>query len=127
MTADAGPTFFLLDDIPWPEAQGNAPKALVEDARKQGAKRKFLAQGEGGFHSQYSVFPPGYAVPLHSHDHDEMIVVLAGSCTMLGGGPELQAHDTMVLRAGYEYGFTAGDDGMEFLTIRTGAASVRLA
>jgi quercetin dioxygenase-like cupin family protein len=127
MTADTGPSFFLLDDIPWPEAQGNAPTALVEEARKRGAKRKFLARGEGGFHSQYSVFPPGYAVPLHSHDHDEMIVLLAGSCTMLGSGPELHAHDTMVLRAGYEYGFTAGEDGMEFLTIRTGAASVRLA
>jgi quercetin dioxygenase-like cupin family protein len=127
MTADTGPAFFLLDDIPWPEAQGNAPKALVEEARRLGAKRKFLATGEGGFHSQYSVFPPGYEVPRHSHDHDEMIVVLEGSCTMLDGGPELQAHDTMVLRAGYEYGFTAGEQGMEFLTIRTGAASVRLA
>jgi quercetin dioxygenase-like cupin family protein len=68
-----------------------------------------------------SFFPP------HSHDHDEMIVLLEGSCTMLGGGPTLEAHDSMVLLSGYEYGFTAGDDGMKFLTIRSGAAGTRLA
>jgi hypothetical protein len=33
----------------------------------------------------------------------------------------------VVLRAGYEYGFTAGEAGMSFLTIRTGVASVHLA
>jgi hypothetical protein len=29
----------------------------------------------------------------------------------------------MVLIANYEYGFVAGDDGMTFMTIRTGEAS----
>jgi hypothetical protein len=56
-----------------------------------------------------------------------MIVLLEGSCTMLGGGPTLEAHDSMVLLSGDEYGFTAGDDGMKFRTIRTGAAGTRLA
>jgi uncharacterized cupin superfamily protein len=123
-----GPTFFRVDELPWPdESKSTAPRELVEEARRKGAKRKFLARGEGGFHSQYSVFPPGYAVPPHSHDHDEMIVVLEGSATMNGAGPTLHAHDSMVLRGGYEYGFTAGDDGLTFLTIRTGAAGTRLA
>ncbi len=123
------PSFFVVDELPWPDEDkvGTAPKELVEEARRRGAKRKFLARGEGGFHSQYSVFPPGYAVPLHSHDHDEMIVVLEGSCTLLDDGPTLRAHDSMVLHGGYEYGFTAGDDGMTFLTIRTAAAGTKLA
>jgi hypothetical protein len=122
------PTYFRLDEVPWPdETRTNAPRELVEAARRQGAKRKFLARGEGGFHSQYSVFPAGYTVPLHSHDHDEMIVLLDGSCTMLGGGPTLDAHDSMVLRGGHEYGFTAGPAGMTFLTIRTGASTTQLA
>jgi hypothetical protein len=56
-----------------------------------------------------------------------MIVVLDGDCTMLDGGPTLAAHDSMVLRGGSEYGFTAGPRGMTFLTIRTGAAATRLA
>ncbi len=128
MSESDGPTYFRLADLPWPdESRTNAPRELVDEARQRGAKRKFLATGEGGFHSQYSVFPPGYTVPAHSHDHDEMIVLLDGSCTMLDDGPTLGAHDSMVLRAGHEYGFTAGRDGMTFLTIRTGAAQTRLA
>ncbi len=130
--ADAGapgPAFFLIDELPWPdETKGNAPRELVEEAERLGAKRKFLARGQGGFYSQYSTFPPGYTVPMHSHDHDEMILVLEGGCTMLGDdGPTLKAHDSVVLRGGFEYGFTAGDDGLTFVTIRTGAAETRLA
>lgn len=124
-----GPSFFRVDELPWPDETKNAtaPRELVEEAKRVGARRKFLAQGQGGFHSQYSVFPPGYTVPRHSHDHDEMIVVLDGSCTLLDGGPKLSAHDSMVLLAGYDYGFTAGPDGMTFLTVRTGKAGTALA
>ena len=122
-----GPSFFLVDELPWPdESRGSAPRELVEEARRKGARRKFLARGQGGFYSQYSDFPPGYTVPPHSHDHDEMIVLLEGSCTMLGGGQALKAYDSMVLLGGYEYGFTAGGDGMKFLTIRTGEAHTQL-
>ena len=128
MSATDGPVFFHVDEMPWPdESTTNAPRELVEEAKRKGARRKFLARGEGGFHSQYSVFPPGYTVPPHSHDHDEMIVLLAGSCSLLGDGPTLVAQDSMVLRGGHEYGFTAGPEGMTFLTIRTAAAQTRLA
>lgn len=123
-----GPAFFQLDDVPWPEAGAGAaaPPELVEVAKRRGARRKFLARGEGGFHSQYSELPDGYEIPLHSHDHDELIVLLEGSCTMLGGGPVLRAKDSMVLRAGQEYGFVAGPDGMRFMTIRTAPADIQL-
>jgi quercetin dioxygenase-like cupin family protein len=121
-------TYFLLDDVPWPdEGESGAPKALVEEAKRKGAKRKFLARGEGGFHSQYAEFPAGYTVPMHSHDHDELIVLLEGSCTMLGEGPTLGANDSMVLTAGHQYGFTAGPNGMCFMTVRTGKSDVKLA
>jgi quercetin dioxygenase-like cupin family protein len=129
MSTTDGPAFFRLDDVPWPDeaTTPNAPRELIEEAKRKGAKRKFLARGEGGFHSQFSVFPAGYTVPMHSHDHDELIVLLDGSCTMLDDGPVLGAHDSMVLRAGFEYGFTAGPDGMKFMTIRTGVSDVKLA
>jgi len=125
---DTGASFFLIDDIPWPEERpgATAPKALVEEAKRSGARRKYLAQGEAGFHSQYSEFPPGFTVPMHSHDHDELIVILGGDCTMLDDGPTLKTHDSMVLRGGHEYGFTAGRNGMSFLTIRTGKAQTKL-
>ena len=113
---DTSPAFFKIEELPWPDEakEGNAPRELVEEAQRLGAKRKFLARGEGGYYSQYSVFPPGYTVPMHSHDHDEMIVILAGGCTMLGDrNTELTAHDSVVLHGGFEYGFTAGARGAD--------------
>src|SRR5207247_7374426 len=96
-----GPSFFLVDQLPWPdEARGSAPRELVEEARRKGARRKFLARGQGGFHSQYSDFSAGYTVPPHSHDHDEMIVVLAVSCTILGRVRSLKSYESRVLLGG---------------------------
>jgi quercetin dioxygenase-like cupin family protein len=128
MAATEGPHFFVLDAIPWPDEAkaATAPRQLVEAAQRSGARRKFLARGEGGFFTQYSEFPPGFTVPMHSHDHNEVILLLEGSCTMLGSGRTLHAGDSMVLIGGYEYGFTAGADGMRFVTIRTGPAATSL-
>ena len=123
-----GATFFIVDEIPFPdEAASGAPKTLVEDAQRAGARRKYLARGESGFYSQVSWFPAGYTVPAHQHDHDELIMVLEGGLTLLDGGPTLGPLDSMVLEAGHEYGFRAGPDGMTFITIRTGASTTTLA
>jgi len=123
-----GPSYFVLDEIDWPDETRapTAPLELVEQAQRLGARRKFLASGEGGFFSQYSEFPAGYTVPGHRHDHDEMIVVLDGSCTM-SDGRVLGPFDSVVLHAGFEYGFTAGPDGMVFLTVRGGKSTTTLA
>jgi hypothetical protein len=129
MTDASGPHFFILDDIPWPDAAdaATAPRELVEAAKQSGARRKFLASGEGGFYSQYAEFPAGFTVPLHTHDHNEVILLTDGSCTMIGpDGQTLRAGDSMVLIGGYEYGFTAGAHGVRFVTIRTGRANVEL-
>lgn len=121
------PRFFMVDAIEYPdETTSNVDQSLVEAAQRSGARRKYLARGEGGFYSQISWFPSGYAVPTHSHDHDEMIMVLEGSLTLIGGGPTLGPFDSMVLEAGYEYGFTAGADGLTFLTVRRGEAAIAL-
>ena len=121
-------SYFIVDDIPFPdETTSGAPAALVADAQASGARRKYLARGEGGFFSQISWFPAGYTVPPHSHSHDELIMVLDGSLSVLGGGPTLARFDSMVLPGGHEYGFTAGDDGVTFTTIRTGASTTELA
>jgi quercetin dioxygenase-like cupin family protein len=122
-----GATYFVVDEIEWPaEEPASAPAELVEEAKRLGARRKFLARGEGGFYSQVSEFPAGYTVPMHSHNHNELIVILEGGCTMLGGGPTLKARDSMVLRANHEYGFVADAGGMTFMTIRTGEAATTL-
>jgi len=122
-------TYFLVDQIELPdETASGAPRQLVEEAKRSGATRKYLARGEGGFFSQVSWFPAGYTVPPHRHDHDELIMVVEGSLTMLDDdGPTLGPLDSMVLTAGHEYGFRAGDDGLTFVTIRTGASTTALA
>ena len=62
-----GAAFFDVSEIPWPaEEPAGAPNELVEEAKRLGARRKFLAQGEGGFYSQLSEFPAGYTVPMHT-------------------------------------------------------------
>ena len=127
-TEATGPAFFQIDQIDWAdESKEGAPAELVEEAKKRGARRKFLARGQGSFHSQMSEFPAGYVVPMHSHEHDEMLVILEGGCTMLGGGPTLNAKDSVVLLGGFEYGFEAGPQGMTFLTIRTAKSGTNLA
>jgi quercetin dioxygenase-like cupin family protein len=128
---DEPATFLRFDDIPWADerAEGTAPAApaaLVEAAERTGARRKRVLTGQAGFYMNHSELPAGFTVPMHSHDHDELIVVLAGGCTMLGGGPTLGANDSMVLRAGHTYGFACGPAGMTFLTIRTGEAGMDL-
>jgi quercetin dioxygenase-like cupin family protein len=127
MVARMSANFFFVEEIEFPdETKSNVDQSLVEDAQRSGARRKYLARGEGGFYSQLSWFPAGYTVPMHAHDHSEMIMVLEGSLTLLDGGPTLQQRDSMVLEAGHKYGFTAGDEGMTFLTVRTGAAGTAL-
>ena len=50
----SGPHYFLLDDVAWPDESlaPTAPRELVEQARQSGARRKYLARGEGGFFTQ---------------------------------------------------------------------------
>lgn len=116
--------FIHFDALEWedPSAnKGKVPDALVEQASKTGARRKVLVTGQGGFHMNHSELPPGFRIPPHSHEHDEMLVIVAGGCT-IEGGPSLTVHDTAVLRAGEEYAIDVGTEGVRFLTIRQAAA-----
>ena len=119
---------FQLESIPWVDegAEPNpAPAAMIEDAKRKGARRKRLAQGQCGYFTQYSVMPPGFEVPPHSHSHDELFIVLSGSCTLVGGegdGIVLGARDSAALAAGREYGFRVGAQGIEFMVVRPGEA-----
>jgi quercetin dioxygenase-like cupin family protein len=120
-----GATYLRFDDIGWVGAgagASGAPKELIEAARTLGARQKKMVTGEAGFYMNHNVMAAGFTVPTHVHDHDELIVVLEGSCTILDGGPTLCANDAVVIEANHPYGFTCGADGMRFLTIRTAEA-----
>ncbi len=123
--AGSGATFLHFDEIGWAGAGAavkSAPVELVEAARTSGARQKRMVVGERGFYMNHNVMGAGFTVPTHVHDHDELIVVLEGGCTILDGGPTMSANDAVVIEANHPYGFTCGPEGMRFLTIRTGEA-----
>ena len=99
-------------DVAWDEPLKNAsaghrpPAELVERAKRTGARRKKLVRGEAGFYLNRSSMPPGFRVPVHSHDHDELLVVTAGGCAFDGDLGSLGPGDSIVMRAGTRYGLT---------------------
>ncbi len=125
------PTVLIYRDIDWDDPLRASPKVappaeLVAQARKTGARRKKLARGEAGFFMNRSVLTPGFRVPPHSHDHDELMIVLRGGCSFDDGVAELGPDDSIVIHANYRYGFTCGPEGMEFITIRMGEATTEV-
>jgi quercetin dioxygenase-like cupin family protein len=127
MADGPGATFITFDAVPWAVEDPSAvPAALLEAAAETGAKRKRLVKGEAGFFMNYSVLPPNFTGPTHTHSHDELLVIVKGGCTILDGGPTLGVNDTMAIAANHAYGFTCGPDGMTMLTIRAGEASTAL-
>ena len=103
-----------------PVAPGADPTE-AEAAGEQGARRRFLAQGDAGFYSQVVRIPADFESPSHSHDHAEVFMILEGGGTV--AGEQLGQYDTVVVPAGADYGFRAGSEGLLFLVVRGAAAS----
>ena len=65
-----------------------------------------------------SLFPPGTAIPLHTHNSDECIVLLEGRtiCEVDGQRHELLPYDTAFIPAGIPHRFiNVGDGPMRIL------------
>jgi len=122
--------FFILAEHGWADdaASASLPPALLEEARRQGGGgRKLLAHGEGGFHSTYSTMPPGYAMVPHRHDHDELIVVVAGGAIFITDGDRrVGPGDSVVVPAGVVHSFVCGTEGMQLVTVARGPARTEL-
>ena len=123
------PKIFELEKIEWVNERKEpnaAPEEMIAEAERTGARRKHLARGECGYYSQYTYMPPGFEVPAHSHDHDELFIVLSGGCALTtddGKTVEVKALDSAALAAGHPYGFVVGADGIEFMVVRPGNAA----
>ncbi len=133
MTArDQGPdraAFFIVDEHDWADdaSSGSIPPQLLEEAsRRGGGGRKLLAHGEGGFHSTWSVMPPGYEMVPHRHDHDEVMVVIAGGATFRDGGRRVGPGDSVVVPAGVVHSFACGPEGMQLVTVASGPPRTEL-
>jgi quercetin dioxygenase-like cupin family protein len=107
------------------------PEGLTDDqvARAMQVRRQALANGDGGFFASRVVMPPGLVTDPHHHDHSELMVVLRGSMTFDDGDDTsvLTQNDAAAIEAGHVYGFTVGDDGVEFLLVRTALSTSHLA
>jgi mannose-6-phosphate isomerase-like protein (cupin superfamily) len=112
---------YRFEEAEWhvPVAPGTDPEAAAE-AGRQGAARRFLAQGDAGFYTQVVKLPPNFTAPVHSHDHAEVFMVLEGSCEF--DGQPMARFDLTVVEANESYGFRAGPEGLSFLVIRQGEA-----
>ena len=121
--------FFKFDEIDWVDerAQPNpANEEMIAKAEALGAKRKFMSRGQAGFYTEYSYMPPGFVVPPHRHDFDEIFVILDGGCEMRVGVDDavsLRRNDSVAMSAKRTYGFEVGPDGMSFMVIRPGEAT----
>lgn len=120
-----GPVAINYEDLPWDMSnrQSSELTGLMKKAAEQGARRKRVITGQAGFYMNRSVMPAHFEVPMHSHSHDEFFVVMEGGCTF-DDGITLGKGDCIVFYAKYRYGFTCGAEGMDFMTIRTGEATV---
>ena len=122
------PDVFIYDEMDFdkpPKVKSEKIRKMIEQTDVDGLKRKKILRGQGGFFMNRSVMPPGFRVPEHSHSHSEFIMVMKGGCTF-DDGTVLTQDDTIVINAHYRYGFTMGDEGMDFVTVRTGEAAVTM-
>lgn len=122
------PDVFHYDQMDWdkpPNVKSEKIKKMIEEADGKGLRRKKVIRGQGGFFMNRSVMPPGFRVPEHSHSHSEFLMVIEGGCTF-DDGTVLKKDDTIVINAKYRYGFTMGEEGMDFITVRTSEAAVTM-
>jgi quercetin dioxygenase-like cupin family protein len=111
--------------ISYARADWLVPKGAEPDANGNNIKRAQLVAGGAGYFTHVIDCPAGYVLPPHSHDHDELIVVLRGTCEV--GDAQLQPFDTVAIPANQKYGLIAGEGGVEFMVIRRGEAKLELA
>jgi quercetin dioxygenase-like cupin family protein len=107
------------------------PDGLTPDQLERAVqvRRQGLAAGDGGFFASRVVMPAGLVTDPHHHDHSELIVVLSGSMAFDDGTATvvLTQNDSAAIEAGHTYGFTVGDDGVEFLLVRAALSTSHLA
>ena len=70
-------------DVAWDDLDKGS---TTPEAMRKGVRRKWLLEGDGDFVVQYIEMAAGHVIAPHSHDHDELMVVLNGSATFPGLG-----------------------------------------
>lgn len=120
LTKDTERQILAFEDVDWLIPDSQTSDGLPRLAGPGDAARKKLVQGDGGFYTQVVRLPPGFSAPSHSHDHAEVFMVLSGRCVF--DGKPMAERDSTVVAANQPYSFTAGEEGLEFLVVRSAPA-----
>lgn len=102
------------DFVPHP-AVVRGLKLFGESAAGGAAAQTLFSQPN--LHVSYAWFKSGFPLPIHSHDTDCYYLVVAGS--MKVGSEELGKGDGVLIPGGAPYTVTPGDEGVEFIEMRT--------
>lgn len=109
-----------IDDAPW----------VRGGPREEGAERhpdgggQLVGDLERGPWVHVNWLPGGLVAPPHHHDHDEVMFVLEGGFSM--GGRRCGPGTVVYLEQNTQYGFTVWDEGVRFLNIRPGKATIHM-
>ena len=109
-----------VDEAPW--INGEPSKGLPKKTGTQ-----IIGDGEYGEKAPWIVIAsmePYKLIPPHSHDQDEVIFIVEGSLTI--GDQDRGPGTVIFVEKGTEYGFTVGGEGVRFLNIRPGLATVTM-
>jgi uncharacterized cupin superfamily protein len=107
-----------IDEAPW--VYGGPP---AEEGHKNGGGQ-LVGDIEKGPWIHINWVPPGNYTPPHSHNQDEVMYIIEGGLTM---GDRFCGPGTVVfIERGTDYDFTVGDQGVRFLNIRSGQATITM-
>jgi mannose-6-phosphate isomerase-like protein (cupin superfamily) len=120
--------FFGLDDGDWVqvtcgpngEGAGEFPDGIVGNVDLA----KFFERGmwtkyydTGPFNVLELKLAPGFTIPRHHHNSDQLVFVLEGEARQ--GNRSFQPGDAYMTPAGQTYTVTAGPEGLRYIEIRT--------
>ena len=120
-----GLVFFNFAETPWfplhmePDGGGEFPDVIVEnvDLVKYYEGMELQALDFGAFNILNVRIPPGFKVPRHHHNIDQLVFVLEGSSVQ--GNKSMGRGEGYFTRAGNPYSITAGPEGLTWMEIRS--------
>ncbi|MDA1216340.1 MAG: cupin domain-containing protein [Chloroflexi bacterium] len=105
-----------VDEARWLHKQDTPP------GQPRPLGQRFIGDLETGPWIYVNNLEPGRVVPPHTHTQSETFYVVEGDITV---GDRVCGPGTVVyMKAGTEYGFTVGQNGVSFVNIRTGLAQM---
>jgi len=123
--AAKGLIFFDFSGVPWtalhmePDGGGQFPQSVVEGidlpAYFEGMELQVL--DFGSFNILNTRIPPGFKVPRHYHNMDQLVFVLEGSSVQ--GNKSMGRGEGYFTKAEQPYSITAGPDGLTWMEIRS--------